>query len=160
MKDAFELLAKEIITIEDLYFVIEQINIAKKYLFVDVTKGSLFERIKGKIDEGIRLKLKEIVPPSELIEKPIFFEELKKYLHSLPQIKLELAFVPSKKFLIKVKKWLKETTGQEIVLDIIVNPEIVGGANIEYQGKYLDCSLAKNLKLWNSSGNIYSKPVK
>ncbi len=149
-EETFSLLTKEIITAEDLYFFIEQINVIKKYLFADITKGSLFERIKGKVDERIRLKLEELekknLLPQELIEKSVFFEELKKYLHSLPQIKLEVAFLPNKTFLTKIKKWLEETINREMVLDILVNPEIVGGVNIEYQGKYFGWSLAEKLR--------------
>jgi len=60
-------------------------------------------------------------------------------------IKLEIAFEPSEDFLLNIKKWLKENVQQETVLQIKTNPNIVAGLIIEYQGKYLDLSLAKKI---------------
>ena len=61
-------------------------------------------------------------------------KELEKYLRSLPEIKLEIAFSPENNFLEKISQWFEKELGQKIILDLTVNPKIVGGAIIEYQG--------------------------
>lgn len=72
-------------------------------------------------------------------------KELEKYLRSLPEIKLEIAFSPENNFLEKISQWLEKELGQKIILDLTVNPKIVGGAIIEYQGNWRDFSLAKEI---------------
>jgi len=46
---------------------------------------------------------------------------------------------------LRIKKWFKEENHQEVILDITVNPKIVGGAIIEYQGYFRDFSLVKEM---------------
>lgn len=72
-------------------------------------------------------------------------KELEKYLRSLPEIKLEIAFSPENNFLEKISQWFEKELGQKIILDLTVNPKIVGGAIIEYQGNWRDFSLAKEI---------------
>lgn len=71
--------------------------------------------------------------------------ELEKKLLALPEIKLEIAFSPNDSFLEKISQWLEKELGQKVILDITVNPKVVAGAIIEYQGFFRDFSLAKNL---------------
>ena len=58
---------------------------------------------------------------------------------------MELAFEASREFLIKIKQWFKEKNQREVILDLSVNPEVVGGAIIEYQGKYRNLSVGKKI---------------
>jgi len=87
--------------------------------------------------EGIFLETPE--------KESAFLEELKKHLLEMPSLKLEIAFEPAEKFLEKISLWLEKELGQKIILDINVNSKIIGGAIIEYQGKYLNLSLEKEI---------------
>lgn len=71
--------------------------------------------------------------------------KLEKELRVLPEIKLDIAFFPKDNFLNRISQWLQEEFGQRIILDITVNPKIVAGAIIEYQGIWRDFSLAKKI---------------
>jgi len=105
--------------------------------------------VKNKVREDFRQCLKELENKKFLSGSPdqqlSFFENLKSYLQKIPQLKLEIAFEPSKDFLLTLKKWFKEKNKQEVILDITINSKIVGGAIIEYQGQYRDFSLLERV---------------
>ena len=71
--------------------------------------------------------------------------KLEKKLRALPEIKLEIAFFPKDNFLNRISQWLQKEIGQKVILDITVNPKVVAGATIEYQGNWRDFSLAKKI---------------
>ncbi len=148
MSETFENIIKKILTKEDLVFFLEEINLTKGLIFKDI-KTPLSKKLKGKVSEDFENYLQELEKkglasqsPSQQLE---FFEKIKKTVQELPQIKLEIAFQPSNNFLLKVKEWLKEATGQEMILDVTQNPELVGGVTVEYRGKYINLSLAKKI---------------
>ncbi len=105
--------------------------------------------------EGFKELIKKIKTKEELIffleeidQKKIKGEEvseLERKLRSLPEINLEIAFSPSEDFIDRMSQWLEKELGQKIILDITVNPKIVGGAIIEYQGKWLNFTLARKI---------------
>ncbi|KPJ73616.1 hypothetical protein AMJ48_00040 [Parcubacteria bacterium DG_74_1] len=70
---------------------------------------------------------------------------LEKELRALPEIKLDIAFSPKDNFLNTISQWLQRELGQRTILDITVNPKVVAGAIIEYQGIWRDFSLAKKI---------------
>ena len=71
--------------------------------------------------------------------------KLEKELRALPEMKLDIAFFPTDNFLNRISQWLQKEIGQKVILDITVNPKVVAGAIIEYQGNWRDFSLAKKI---------------
>jgi F0F1-type ATP synthase delta subunit len=146
--EIFEDFAKKIITKEDLIFFLDQINLAEQFLFKE-RNIPLTEKLRGKVSEdfkGFIEKLeKENVITRDVEKNRIFFENLKNYLLKITQIKIEVAFKPSRRFIEKISLWLEKNFGEKIIVDLYFNPEIVGGAIIEYKGKYLNYSLAKKI---------------
>ncbi len=150
-------LTKKIITKEDLIFFLEEINLVEGIVFKNV-EAPLSERVKGKVREGFKDEIKKLEKEGIVSASPnqqfSFFDELKKYLQKIPLVKLEVSFEPSENFLLRIKKWFKEENHQEVILDLIVNPKVVGGVIIEYQGRYRNFSLAKKIdeltptKIW------------
>jgi len=148
IKEAIKDLKEKIITKEDLNLTLEQINLIEDLLFKDVTTP-LLKKCEQKINEDLKIIIKiweeEKIIAHSPDEQFSFFETLKKELNHFFLVKLEIAFEPSRDFLERVKDWLKENLNQEIILEVKKNPQIVGGLIIEYQGKYLDLSLAKKI---------------
>lgn len=138
MKENFEDLAEKIITKEELIFFLEEISVAQKEIFKK-EEGFLSKKVEGRISEDLKKYSKN--PEQQFY----FLEQLKKYLLNIPQVKLEIVFSPSANFLNKISSWLKKEIGKKIFLDLVLNPEIVGGVIIEYQGKYRNFSLAKEI---------------
>jgi F0F1-type ATP synthase delta subunit len=146
--EIFEDFAKKVITKEDLIFFLDQINLAEQFLFKE-RNIPLTEKLRGKVSEdfkGFIEKLeRENVITRDVEKNRIFFENLKNYLLKIPQIKIEIAFKPSRIFVEKISLWLEKNFGEKIIVDLYFNPEIVGGAIVEYKGKYLNYSLEKKI---------------
>jgi len=148
MEDFFSQISQEIITQEDLLSFLDDINTTKKAIFQDPS-NPLLQKIQNRTSRGFQEILKQLLatPLFRGKRKQIeFLDELRNYLLSLPKIKLTLAFQPNKEFLKQISEWLQKEVGQKIVLNIFVNPHIVGGAIIEYKGKYLNFSLIREIQ--------------
>jgi F0F1-type ATP synthase delta subunit len=70
---------------------------------------------------------------------------LKEELQKLKTLKLSLAFEPSKDLIDHLFIWIIKNLGYGIILDIQKDKTILGGAIIEFEGKYEDLSLKKAL---------------
>jgi F0F1-type ATP synthase delta subunit len=77
--------------------------------------------------------------------KEIILAEIKKRLSSIKFVNLTLSFAPSQDMIERISNWLGKSVPQNIALDIKIDPEIVGGAVIEFDGKYFDYSLKNKL---------------
>ncbi len=76
-------------------------------------------------------------------------KETKEELLKLPVLKIQLAFSPTPSFIKEISNWLKRNLKKKVLLDVEVNPAIVGGAILEYRGRYLDLSLKKEIEKLN-----------
>lgn len=148
MDKVFESFVKKIITKESLLFFLEEITRVQQIVFKN-TKVPLTERLKGIVSEELRNYLKELekkkIIPTLPHQQNSFLDKLKKYLQAIPQVKLEIAFTPTEDFILKISNWFEKEFHQRIIIDINVNPKIVGGAIVEYHGKYGNFSLAKKI---------------
>jgi F0F1-type ATP synthase delta subunit len=70
---------------------------------------------------------------------------LKEQLQKLKVLKLSLAFEASEYSIDYLFAWVLKNQGVGIVLDIKTDKSIIGGAIIEFNGKYKDFSLRKKL---------------
>lgn len=143
-----DLFFEHILTLEDALYFKEKIIKLQQLVFK--SSGLLSEKAKNLGEE----KLVEIILKAEG-EKKIFsepetqfnfLEELQKKLESLPVLKITLAFLPSRKSIERIVNFIRKESGEKIILDIFIDPEIVGGAILEYRGKYLDFSLKNEVK--------------
>lgn len=148
MEEFFEDIAKGITTKEESDILLEEIDMLERIIFKN-TGTPLSERagknIGGNFMAYLKKLEKERLFPDSPNQQLSFFEKIKKYILEIPQIKLELAFEPSRYFLLKIKGWLKENARKDVIFDLTVNPRIAGGAVIECQGQYRNFSLAKKI---------------
>lgn len=70
-------------------------------------------------------------------------------LHHLPEIRIKLAYEPDADVLSDIRNRLEAEIGKPPVLDLEVDSGLVGGAIIEYQGRWGDFSLAKKMEKLN-----------
>lgn len=61
-------------------------------------------------------------------------------------ISLKLAFKPSSEFLKTVKAWFEENAGIKVLLDLSVDPKIIGGAIIIANNHYRDYSVLSRIQ--------------
>lgn len=155
-----DLLFDKILTKDDVLYLKEKILKLQQEVFRK--PGLLSEKTKEISEE----KLVEIVFDSEKKgkislnpkEQFDYLENLQKELDDLPVLKMVLAFSPSPETIKRISRFVRERD-QKIILDIAVNPEIIGGTILEYKGKYLDLSFCKEVKnfiekKWKHSKNV------
>lgn len=73
-------------------------------------------------------------------------DDLAKSLVSIEILDITIAFSPSARFLNVMRNWAYENITDNIVLDIHVDPAVLGGASLIYRGHYLDLTIANKLK--------------
>ena len=146
----FKKITKDITTKQELVYLLDDINQAKDLIYEKSDK-KLSEKVKNVVSEGFRKIIRN--QEDELNtreEQEEFLNQLKSQLQSAAQIKLTLAFSPSDSFLKDISQWLENETGEHIIIDLTVDPEIVGGAIIEYDGHYLNFGLDKKIEKINT----------
>ncbi|MDP2946579.1 MAG: F0F1 ATP synthase subunit delta [Nanoarchaeota archaeon] len=148
MEKYFKELTEKIRTKEELIFFLEEISKVGQIIFKD-KEVSLSKKIEGKVSGELKKFLerleKEGVISGSQERQSAFLEKLGKELQSLPEIKLEIAFSPDDDFLNKISQWFEKELGQKIILDLTINPKVIGGAIAEYRGNWRDFSLAKEI---------------
>ncbi len=71
---------------------------------------------------------------------------IKSNLQALVPVKITLAFLPDDAFVSKLFSWFADKLSKECILDISVDPKILGGVLIAYAGLYKDLSLKTKVK--------------
>ena len=74
-----------------------------------------------------------------------FLKDLITCLRDLPEVRVTLAFGPTNNFVVRLNKVISDAVGRKVILDIIINQYIIGGAIFEYQGKVSEHTLAERL---------------
>lgn len=70
-----------------------------------------------------------------------FREQLK----HIPQVKMTLAHYPTTDQLLLLVKWCRQHLHPEAIVDVTMNPNIIGGIQINWQGIFFDGSLVKQI---------------
>ncbi len=144
----FEEFAKKIKTKEELISYLEEISQAQQSAF-EKKEDLLSEKVKEKVSETLKNFLERAEEKGIISKNPkqqnSFLKKLKEYLLSLPEVKLKIAFSPSSEFLEEINQWFEKELSVKVILDLTINPKIVGGAIIEYQGNWRDFSLRKKI---------------
>lgn len=144
----FKKITNSIITKQDLVYLLDDINQAKESIYQE-QQEQLSEKTKNVVSEELREIFKKQEKKNKLQtrkQQEKFLDNLKEYLQDLPQIRLTLAFSPSDSFLQEISQWLEKEIGEKTIINLTVNPEIVGGIIIEYNGRYLNLALEKKIK--------------
>ncbi len=71
--------------------------------------------------------------------------DLRRRLESMTKIQITTAFAPDYKFILKLKDWVNTNIKKDILVDFEFDPMLLGGAQVIYNGRYKDYSLAKSL---------------
>ena len=98
-------------------------------------------------------KLKTGIKPPEIIRlgfeqaqnKEEYLNNLAHEIHSARVMEITVANYIQDSSLKKVSTWIKENVGENVVLNIKIEPEIMAGAKISFNGKFYDFSLKEKL---------------
>lgn len=146
-ENTLDKITEDVITKEDLVYLLDDINQVQEVVYQKDQK-KLSQKTKGLISERLRKIIKSQEPKklSSRGQQEKFLTELKDYLQEIPQIKITIAFSPSDSFLEEISQWLENEVGERVIIDLTVNHRIVGGAIIEYQGRYLNFALDQKIE--------------
>ena len=117
------------------------------FRLIDTLSG--LERVLFKGKEGTFSQKVSDFLPSDLV---VIFKDL-------ARIKITLAFEPTNNFILKINNVITNDIGQKVILDIVVDQFIIGGAAFEYQGKVYEYTLWRRLEevIGNLTGKLSQK---
>jgi hypothetical protein len=79
------------------------------------------------------------------IDKPAdlkgFVDRLRQYVTTLPVLSLTFAFEPKEQSLKRLSEWFGLNSKKQVLFDITVDPTIIAGTTLTYNGKFLDYSI-------------------
>lgn len=126
----------------ELDLLLEKIYSAQEGVFEEALK----KNVRSWVSQLIRTALSR-----EEVDKEEFLKGLKVALAKLKVLGLTIAFDPAEAALDRFHHWVRRHLGEGVVLEMNVNPVVLGGAIVVYQGEYRDLSLRKRFgKLFES----------
>ncbi len=127
-------------TLEDLEILKGEIDRLENALYqTNVNYNDILKNdIRDWVSEVITRESKEVG-----FEK--YLEKIKKDLISIPVLSASVSFEPSTSFIEKLSLWLKSNISSDVVVDLLLNTQIIGGIQMSFKGKYLDLSLRKKI---------------
>lgn len=114
-------------------------------------KTAVEEKLYAHLPHNKKIKILELCQQNNINTNDVqnflqFIHALIKYIETLPVVTVHLAReLPDKEIEI-VSEWLVKTAKREILLDIQINAELLGGAVIEMNGVYKDFTVKKMLE--------------
>jgi F0F1-type ATP synthase delta subunit len=81
--------------------------------------------------------------PSELNS---FFNTLIDKISELPVLSISIAFNPTEETLRMLSEWFLLNRKSQVLFEIIVNPDLIAGCTISFNGKYIDYSIKPMFK--------------
>lgn len=78
-------------------------------------------------------------------QKEASLNELKEALLKLPLLHLTIAVAPSASGIDTITEKARTYFGADVVLDIVIDPALYGGAEVSYEGRYVDLSLKSKM---------------
>lgn len=126
----------------------EELRECIKLLSESLFKANEFENtLKNKIPIKYVDFLKSLIKDRlDRTETENALDKLNGYLNRLKEINLVIAFDPTQGNIDNIYAWVKKNLGENIILNLKVDPDIIAGAIITYAGFYDDFSLKKSIE--------------
>lgn len=109
-----------------------------------------------KKDKFMALLRNSKVNPESATALKAFFTKIQETTNALPVLSLTMAFEPKDKTLQALSEWFMMNVKKQMLFEITVDPLIIGGANINYKGRFLEASIRpvfdKMLNEMNATG--------
>ncbi len=123
-----------ICTISDVQQLEEIIDILRNTLY-QINKQSWQEALDNKI--GVDWREDFSVPEPDRSE---FLAKLENQISKLKVLRLTVAVSLPRASIRRICAWARKNVAPEVILDLVVDPQIVAGAEISWAGKYVDMS--------------------
>jgi F0F1-type ATP synthase delta subunit len=149
VEQLYKELFSEIHSVVESWDLIHQIDAVIEALFDN--KVPFEEKLDKHLEYGIKnnilmLVQKSKIPTDNVNAMQNFFEDLKNRIKTLPVIHLQVAIEPNTTMVKHIAEWLYFNLKKNILIDVQVRPNIVGGTIIGYDGKMDDYTLRRRIK--------------
>jgi F0F1-type ATP synthase delta subunit len=84
-------------------------------------------------------------------EATAFLNKLAEAISTLPTVHLTLAVAPKMQLIKTISQWFIATYQKTVLLDIKVEPSLMAGSIVEFNGRYKDYSLKKSITASNAA---------
>jgi len=138
-------LLQNIITKRDAQRLLEEIEIIRKGLF-EAGEGALESLLKNKVRAETAEVIRETFSKADL-DKKGYLDKVEELIMKMPNVSFILAFEPSEGAVERFYSKVSEATGKRVLLDIVYEPQIIGGVVIIFNGRYRDYSFKKIFEL-------------
>src|SRR4030067_2685983 len=131
-------------TVEDKRFLTEEIEELAKCLYKkdqNAFNETLEIKVRARVARQIEQTLQEFKG-----EKSALLEEILQTLNSLRVLELTLAFEPTEVYLRNLSSWVREQVGEDVILDLKYDRNILGGAVVVFAGEERVFSIRKKLE--------------
>lgn len=126
------------LTVSDVASLTEFLSELEKLQYSHQDKVTL-DTLIVKLPLGIQDTIKKY---SQTVSLELMGIEIKKTISLFVPLKLTIAVSTSEEFIRELSEWSRTNIGPLVVLDFFVDPSVVGGVVIEFNGIYKDYSLS------------------
>lgn len=120
---------------------LEEIEIIRKGLF-EAGTGALDSLLKNKVRAQTAEIIREMFSKAN-VDKKAYLDMVEESIVNMPNVSLILAFEPSEGAVERFYSKISEASGKRVILDLVYEPQIIGGAVIIFKGRYRDYSFKK-----------------
>ena len=138
-------LLQNITTKRQVERLLEEIEIIRKGLF-EVGEGAMESLLKNKVRAETAEIIRETFSKAG-VDKKGYLDKVEELIIKMPSVRLILAFEPSEGAGERFYSKISEATGKQVLLDIVYESQIIGGAIIIFNGRHRDYSFKKIFKL-------------
>lgn len=144
-------LLSQVNTVSERNLVLEELDLLTKSVFNQKKdfNFALENQVRTHIAEAIKKDL-----TSSSISPADYLSQSQAALANLGAIKLTLAFDPSPSVLDRISSWARTNLSSDLIVDLEVDPSILGGVIIEYKGKYHDLSVKQKLDQYFKTNRV------
>jgi F0F1-type ATP synthase delta subunit len=90
-----------------------------------------------------------------------FLTQLQEMVSTIPVLTLTIAFEPKEQTLKRIAEWFVTNIHRQVVFDIIIDPGLIAGAAISFNGKHTDFSIKNSFEqICNAVMDTAKKPEK
>ncbi|MBP6045386.1 MAG: F0F1 ATP synthase subunit delta [Microgenomates group bacterium] len=140
-----------LILVSDREKLIDQIEMVRREIFAVSNSETLEQTLKKQLSESrakefflYLSKYKKNIYDGHIIEE--ILESLRGKAMDLDVVRLSLAIDMSRSEISELHTKLTEQLNQRVLLDVHIEPSLLGGLRLEYNGVYLDLSLSTRIK--------------
>lgn len=140
-----------LILVSDREKLIDQIEMVRREIFAVSNSETLEQTLKKQLSESrakefflYLSKYKKNIYDGHIIEE--ILESLRGKAMDLDVVRLSLAIDMSRSEISELHTKLTEQLNQRVLLDVHIEPSLLAGLRLEYNGVYLDLSLSTRIK--------------